>query len=81
MLTISVDGFDQGIIFQWLLGRDTEVVWGETTKIGGIADEHTMLLDEIFLQRGGMHVLNFAEHKIGLRWKYADTGNLALIPI
>ena len=81
MTTICVDGFDQGIIFRWRLGRDAEVVWGEAAEIGGIADEHTMFLYEIFLQCDGMHVLYFAEHEIGHRRKHADTGNLAKVPI
>ena len=72
----EVDGLDQCVILRGRLGGDAKMVGTETTEVGGVTDEHPMLLDEVFLEGDGMDKLNLAEHEIGLRRVYADTGNL-----
>ena len=77
----GIDGLDQCVIFRGCLGRDAEMVGAETTEVGGIADEHPMFLDKVFLKGDGMDLLYFAKHEIGLRRVYADTGNFTKLLI
>jgi hypothetical protein len=38
----------------------------ETMEIRGIADEHTVMMDQIFFQGTGVVLFHVAEHEIGL---------------
>ena len=53
------------------------MVWGESPEIAGVAYEHPMFLDEIFLQRNGVNMFDFTKHEVGLRWVKTDAGNFA----